>query len=100
MTSDELLEAAKLRVRKRSSDLLDVDIQRIIDAAIEDLKRIGVAECYLMKMEDPLILEAVLNYVKANYGISDQYERLIGCYHMTLTKIKGTGKYTNPKSSD
>lgn len=93
MTHDELLNAAKLRVRKTLSDSLDADVQRLIDTAIADLKRIGIHETYLEAPEDPLIVEAVLNYVKANYSIDANYDRLIGCYNMTLTKIKGDGKY-------
>lgn len=42
------------------------------------------------------MIEAVLNYVKANYSINSDYERLIECYNMTLTKIKG-GNYRRPK---
>ena len=96
MTKEELLEAAKLRVRKSGNDILDKDLEQLIDAAMEDLRRIGVHESYVAQMKDPLIVEAVLNYVKANYGISDRYEMLIGCYNMTITKIKGAGKYKNP----
>lgn len=100
MSKEELLQAAKLRVRKAGSDALDDDVQRLIDAAVEDLRRIGVHEDYLAEPAEPLIVEAVLNYVKANYGISDQYERLIGCYNMTLTKIKGSRKYKLPAPAE
>lgn len=93
MTKEELLAAAKLRVRKTGSDALDKDVQRHIDVAIEDMRRIGVHASWLEAPKDPLIVEAVLNYVKANYSINDQYPVLIGCYNMTLTKIKGGSKY-------
>lgn len=93
MDKKELLKAAKLRVRKSGSDALDDDVKRLAEVAIEDLRRIGVHETWLEAPEDPLIVEAVLNYVKANYSINDQYDVLIGCYNMTLTKIKGGKKY-------
>ncbi len=95
MTREELLAKAKLRTRKSSTDMLDDDIAQLMDVALTDLKRIGVHQSYLDDLSDPLIIEAVLSYVKANYSINDDYERLIGCYNMTLTKIKG-GKYKNP----
>ena len=93
MKKEELLAAAKLRVRKSGSDALDDDVKRLAEVAIEDLRRIGVHETWLEAPEDPLIVEAVLNYVKANYSINDQYDVLIGCYNINLTKIKGGRKY-------
>lgn len=96
MTKEELLAAAKLRVRKTSTDPLDKDVQRHIDFVITDLKRIGVHEGYLAAPEDPLIVEAVLTYVKANYSMDANYERLMGSYNMVLTKIKGGRYKTDP----
>lgn len=93
MTKAELLAAAKLRVRKSTVDGLDDDVTRLVDTALTDLERIGVHKSWLAAPEDPLIVEAVLAYVKANYSISDQYEMLISVYNMTLTKIKGDSKY-------
>lgn len=99
MTREELLAKAKLRTRKSSTDMLDDDIAQLMDVALTDLKRIGVHQSYLDDLSDPLIIEAVLSYVKANYSINDDYERLIGCYNMTLTKIKG-GRYKNPPAKE
>ncbi|CAM3545775.1 hypothetical protein CLOSCI_00547 [[Clostridium] scindens ATCC 35704] len=89
MTIDELKAAAKLRARKMSSDALDEDVYRHLDFAIADLKRIGVAEEFLKNPEDPLIIEAALTYVKANYSMDSNHERLMNNYNMILTKIKG-----------
>lgn len=89
MTIDELKAAAKLRARKMSSDALDEDVYRHLYFVIADLKRIGVAEEFLENPEDPLIIEAVLTYVKANYSIDSNHERLMNNYNMILTKIKG-----------
>lgn len=89
MTIDELKAATKLRARKMSSDALDEDVYRHLDFAIADLKRIGVAEEFLKNPEDPLIIEAALTYVKANYSMDSNHERLMNNYNMILTKIKG-----------
>lgn len=89
MTIDELKAAAKIRARKMSTDALDEDVFRYMDFAIADLRRIGVAEEYLQAPEDPLIVEAVLTYVKANYSMDSNHERLMNNYNMILTKIKG-----------
>ena len=93
MTKAELLSAAKLRVRKSATDNLDTDVERHIDTVLADLERIGVKTSWLAAPTDPLIIEAVLSYVKANYSIADNYDVLIGVYNMVLTKIKGTSKY-------
>jgi hypothetical protein len=99
MSKDELLAAAKLRVRKTSKDALDNDVQRYVDFALADLKRIGVHESYLTEPEDPLIVEAVLTYVKANYSMDANHERLMNSYNMALTKIKG-GNYKTEKTAE
>lgn len=100
MTKAELLSAAKLRVRKSATDGLDADVERLVDTALSDLERIGVKSSWLSAPEDPLLIEAVLSYVKANYSISDDYDTLIGVYNMVLTKIKGCAKYFAEKPEE
>ncbi|MBD5547521.1 MAG: hypothetical protein HDQ97_08995 [Lachnospiraceae bacterium] len=97
MTMKELLKTAKIRIRKTAADDLDSDVSRLIDAALEDIKRIGVDPSWTEKPSDPLIVEAVLSYVKANFSITDQYPVLNGIYETNLTKIKGASKYKAPK---
>lgn len=87
-----LFEAAKLRVRKTRSDVLDEDVRQHMDTAVADLKRIGVANGFLADCTDPLLREAVLTYVNANYGSNPDREKLMAAYDMYLVKIKG-GKY-------
>ena len=94
MTMEELYQAARLRVRKAVSDDLDADIQRVAETAIADLKRIGVHETWLTAPSDPMIVETILSYVKANYSIdTNAYPILSGIYNMNVTKVKGDGKY-------
>ena len=65
MTYNELVDAAKLRARKLSNDVLDEDVKTHVNFVLTDLKRIGVnEEKYLKAPEDPIIIEAVLAYVK------------------------------------
>lgn len=94
MTIEKLYEAARLRVRKAVADDLDQDVRRVADTAITDLKRIGVAESWLNEPSDPLIVETILSYVKANYSIdTNAYPILSGIYDMNMTKVKGDSKY-------
>lgn len=94
MSYNELLDAAKLRVRKLSNDALDEDIKTYVDFALADLKRIGVnEEKYLKDPKDPVIIGAVLAYVRAYYTMDQYHDKWLECYNMHLTKIKG-GRYT------
>lgn len=88
MDAGLLIEAAKLRIRKMNSDVLDEDVQRYIDVALADLERIGVPADDLQE-PDALLTEAVLVYVQANFGDSVD-EKLMKSYDMILTKIKGS----------
>lgn len=88
MESLQLLDAAKLRIRKMNSDVLDDDVQQYIDFALSDLERIGVPKENLNN-PDALLSEAVLVYVQANFG-STVDEKLMQSYNMILTKIKGS----------
>lgn len=91
MVNQELVKLAKLRVRKTRSDALDIDIEQLVETAVCDLRRIGVTEQHTWN-PDAIIREAVLTYVKANYGNHPEAERLMQSYDMLLIKIKG-GNY-------
>lgn len=93
MVTQELLEAARLRVRKTQKDVLDKDVEQHCEVAIADLKRIGVSDKYLSDCTDPLIRGAILTYVKANYGSNPDREKIMLAYDMFLTKIKGSRRY-------
>lgn len=95
MKKDELIAKAKIRIRKMSTDILDEDVGQLVEVALADLKRIGVDGSYLGKngrnINDPLIVEAVLLYCKANFGTPDNQKQLMESYEMMCTKIKGGG---------
>lgn len=91
MTKKELIEKAKLRVRKMSTDKLDDDLGQLVEVALADLSRIGVCESHLKNISNPLLVEAVLLYASANFGSPENREDLMASYDMMLTKIKGGG---------
>lgn len=94
MTVEELYQAARLRVRKASVDDLDADVRRTADAAVADMRRIGIDGSWLSEPSDPLIVETILSYVKANYSIdTGAYPILSGIYDMNITRLKGDSKY-------
>ena len=90
MTYNELVDAAKLRARKLSNDVLDEDVKTHVNFVLADLKRIGVnEEKYLKAPEDPIIIEAILAYVKAYYCMDEYHDKWAAAYDMHLTRIKG-----------
>lgn len=93
MITESLLRSAKIRVRKLSDNILDEDIKQLAEVALADLERIGVKKEILTDCTDPIIREAVLTFVDANYGSNPDREKLMSSYNMFLTKIKGSGKY-------
>ena len=94
MTIEELYQAARLRVRKAVSDDLDADVRRVVNTAIADMKRIRIDDSWLSNPSDPLIVETILSYVKANYSIdTNAYPILSGIYDMNITKLKGDSRY-------
>ena len=94
MTIEESYQAARLRVRKAVSDDLDADVRRVVNTAIADMKRIRIDDSWLSNPSDPLIVETILSYVKANYYIdTNAYQILSGIYDMNITKLKGDSRY-------
>lgn len=91
MSRQELIEKAKLRVRKMSTNKLDDDVKQLVEVALADLSRIGVRAEYLENIDNPLLTEAVLLYVSANFGSPENRVALMASYDMMLTKIKGGG---------
>ena len=69
-------------------------MRNIFRIFIADMKRIGIDESWLSNPSDPLIVETVLSYVKANYSIdTNAYPILSGIYDLNITKLKGDSKY-------
>ncbi|MDL2250768.1 hypothetical protein LJC51_08955 [Lachnospiraceae bacterium OttesenSCG-928-J05] len=97
--AEKMLEDSKIRVRKTDDNDLDKDLKRHIAFAIEDLARIGVHEDYLKEINAPILIEAVLTYVNANYRMDSNHERLMNNYNMILTKIKGGDFKSKPQSN-
>lgn len=71
-----MLDKVKLALRI-STSAFDDEIAGLIKAAEADLEIAGVTT---IEEEDPLIVRAVTTYCKANFGESDQYDKLKASY--------------------
>lgn len=85
-----MLEKIKSSLRVKSTKL-DVEIQDLIEAAKLDLKISGVAK---INEADPLIIQAVKTYCKANFGLdnkdSEKYQK---SYDMLKQHLSLCGEY-------
>ena len=69
--SSEYVATIRLRLRN-SSNALDSEITDLINAARADLVRGGVLKTKAEDESDPLILQAVATYVKAEFGLDNE----------------------------
>jgi hypothetical protein len=71
----------------------DEDIQDLIDAAYLDLLSGGVQQSKLDDDQNPLIIRAVLTYVKAYFGSNPDSDRMIRDYNTQklLLSLDGDG---------
>ena len=62
----------------------------LIEACLKDLARVGIAES---SEEDPLVVQAVVLYCKANFGFSDGQERYQAAYESLRDSMALSGDY-------
>lgn len=86
-----LLEKCRLRLRKAGRNDLDSDIEQLILAAAEDLKRFGVNAGAVDEDGSPLIDEAIIIFVQANYGGNPAREELMLCYMAHCQRLALSG---------
>ena len=76
-----------------STDLLDVEVQDLIDAAKADLQLSGIPEQNVDET-DPLIKRAIVVYCKANFGYDNpDADRLHASYDMLKKHLTLAGDY-------
>ena len=70
MDRDQLFDLVKVVLRV-SGEIYDVEVNMLIDAAIEDLRRVGVKEDLLKEGFPPLVVKAICSYCKAYFGFDN-----------------------------
>lgn len=86
-----MLDKVKLSLRLKTN-AFDEEIKDLIDAALADL---GIAGVITELGDDPLITRAVITYCKANFGSSDEYERLKASYDEQKAQLRSASGYTD-----
>lgn len=84
-----LVEEVKLRLRVKSTSFDGGEIQPLIDACKQDLKRVGIN----VDDTDPLVKQAIVFYCKANFGFSEDSERYRAAYNSLRDSMALSGEY-------
>lgn len=86
-----MIERVKLALRITTT-AFDSEIEDLISAALADL---GIAGVENAVETDPLIVRAVITYCKANFGESDEYDRLKAAYDEQKAQLQMATGYTD-----
>lgn len=86
-----MIEKVKLALRITTT-AFDSEIEDLISAALADL---GIAGVENAVETDPLIVRAVITYCKANFGESDEYDRLKAAYDEQKAQLQMATRYTD-----
>ena len=87
-----LIDDVRVALRVVSSKT-DSEVQAMIDAAIRDMRRVGIRDELLVADDedspmDPMVKAAVLMYCKANYGFDNSdSDRYWARYNWTVTSM-------------
>lgn len=90
-TLNTLLAKAKTTLRITTT-AFDDEITDIIQAGVEEMETRGVlAES---RITSPMVIRALLTYVRMHFGEPEQPERLTASYHEQLAQLMTTTNYT------
>lgn len=84
----KMLEAVKLAIPIRSN-AYDDDLLGLIEMAKADLKMVGVE----LPETDPFMKRTIITYCKANFGSSEDYDRLKAAYDEQKGQLMGAHSY-------
>ena len=93
-----LRTVVKLALRITSTTY-DDEIDDLLDAALDDLKLVGVSVVALAAADlDPLLKRAVVTYAKAHFGLDNpDAERYMLAYESLRTHLSLSSEYKQPK---
>lgn len=92
-----MLELVKLALRI-TTDAFDTELNHLISSALIDLGFGGAMPEVLVittSSNDPVIVQAVITYVKMNFGLPEDYDRLKRSYDEQKAQLGTATGYTN-----
>lgn len=97
--SKEFIEEVRKYATRITSSALDSEIQMLIESCQMDLFLSGISEKKALDNRDPMIKNAVFNYVRANFGLDNpDSEKYREAYYRLRLKMALSKDYA--KSED
>ena len=90
MIDQSLIYSAKMAARI-TTDFFDVEVERLLNAAMLDL---GVAGVVIPSELDDLVSQAAITYFLMNFGQPDNYDRLKASYDEQKAQLSTKTGYT------
>lgn len=90
MVDQGLIYSAKMAARI-TTDFYDVEVERLLNAAMLDL---GVAGVVIPSELDDLVSQAAITYFLMNFGQPDNYDRLKASYDEQKAQLSTKTGYT------
>ena len=90
MVEQSLIYSAKMAARI-TTDFYDVEVERLLNAAMLDL---GVAGVVIPSELDDLVSQAAITYFLLNFGQPDNYDRLKASYDEQKAQLSTKTGYT------
>lgn len=90
--SAETLASIKMALRI-STAAFDAELEQLAQAAMQDLHIAGVRGDGVV-LTDPLVLRAVTTYVKMNFGLPEDYDKLKASYDEQKAQMSMATGYT------
>lgn len=90
MVDEALIYSAKMAGRI-TTDFYDVEVERLLNAAMLDL---GVAGVVIPSEVDDLVRQAAITYFLMNFGQPDNYDRLKASYDEQKAQLSTKTGYT------
>lgn len=87
----KLIAQAK-KARRISTDTFDDEVERLLNAGLQDL---GVAGVTVPEKLDDLVSQAAITYFMANFGEPEDYDRLKASYDEQKAQMSMRSGYTD-----
>ena len=87
-----LLTYTKAAMRITASSY-EPELTRLIDAACADLGIAGITATSATAVLDPILMQAVITYVRANFGTPSDYDRLKASYDEQKAQLQSATGY-------
>lgn len=93
--SKEFIEEVRKYATRITSSALDNEIQMLIESCQMDLFLSGISEKKVLNSKDPMIKNAIFNYVRANFGLDNpDSEKYRDAYYSLRLKMVLSENYT------